>query len=714
MLDAGAALRPGVGRKDVLPHIEGYAIQSVLGRGGMGVVYEAVQEKLGRRVALKLLPAVASSPELVKRFQHEAANSAKLHHTNIIPIYDFGESRDGYYYVMELLEGRPLSDVLQCFMSMDMSAARMTTIARILGTPSISPDTAESRIEPSSDPSKLDYTEQTSGRDRRYYQTVAKWVADIADALHYAHQQGIIHRDVKPGNIFICSDGRAVLLDFGLVKVIGDESFTMTGATLGSGAYMSPEQIGAKRMPLDERTDIYSLGATLYEMLTFRLAFVAPERSQLFNLILTSEPTPARKIVPSVPADLETICLKAMEKAPAARYQTGKAMADDLHLFLRDLPIGAKPPSTLGRGIRYVKRHRTGAIASVAVFLFLVAATVAVAYQNHARESRLSGLVKEGSSYMRLGQWENAEDTFYEVLEMEPESFRGLVNLAITKKEMYYNRRDGKLLDEANSLLDQVLRVRPQRKEIWNMKGIILRTQGALDEALEALRRSKDLDDKYYSTWVNMGSVYALQGDLQAAESHLRHGVGLLEDERDPLPWHNLAAVQVQMAKSEALESIEAALAADKMAGKKGIPAQLLRAKLHLALKEHLDAKEALRYAIAADVNSVEEQGNARLKRVLAWAYMRNEQWAEAAEAAQAALQQGDVASYPHFILAAAEARRGANEVAREHVAQALAAWPEQLQQRGFQAYVEGGLIWFDSQEGLLALQREAAANAVR
>ncbi len=318
---------------------------------------------------------------------------------------------------------------------------------------------------------------------------------------------------------------------------------------------------------------------------------------------------------------------------------------------------------------------------------------------------------------MRLGQWENAQSTFYEVLEMDPQSFPGLVNLAITKKEMYYDRRDGELLEDANGLLDQVLQLQPERKEIWNMKGIILRTQGALDEAIEALRKSKDLDDEYYSTWVNLGSVYALQGELEYAETHLQHGVRLLEEarelleaERDPLPWHNLAAVQLQLAKPEALESIEASWAADRMAGKKGIPAQVLRAKLHLELKEHLDAKEGLRYAIAADVNSIEEHGNARLKRVLAWAYLRNEQWAEAVDAAQAALQQGDVPSYPHLILAAAEARRGANDVARAHLAQALAAWPERLQERGFQAYVEGGLIWFDGLEGLLALRREAAA----
>ena len=145
-----------------------------------------------------------------------------------------------------------------------------------------------------------------------------------------------------------------------------------------------------------------------------------------------------------------------------------------------------------------------------------------------------------------------------------------------------------------------------------------------------------------------------------------------------------------------------------------GIPGPLLRAKLHLELKEHQAAEQALRYAIAADVNSIEEHGHARLKRVLAWAYLRNEQWAEAVDAAQAALQQGDVASYAHLILAAAEARRGAHDVAREHAAQALAAWPERLQERGFQVYVEGGLIWFDSLEGLLALQREAAANAER
>jgi tetratricopeptide (TPR) repeat protein len=472
---------------------------------------------------------------------------------------------------------------------------------------------------------------------------------------------------------------------------------------------MSPEQCsGAKKVPLDSRTDIYSLGASLYEVLTFQPAFAAEDRSELFHQIMDREPTPPRKLIPSVPADLDTICLKALEKAPPARYQTAKEMADDLHLYLRDLPIVARRVGPVGRAIRFIKRHRAATLAAVAVCLLMLAVSVAVVYQRNARQERLFALITEGGTFMKLAQWENAETAFYRVLDEESHNFRGLVNLAIAKKELYYKKKDDRYLEESNKLLDRVLEIEPRRNEIWNMKGIVLRTQGALDEAIAALKRSLELNDKYYSTWVNLGSVYTLQGNLEQAERHLKSGAELMAVSNDSLPWHNLAAVQLQLDRPEALESIQNALRADKVADRKGVPSQLLRAKLHLQLSGHVDPSLALRYASVAETNSVDDSGNPRLKRTAALAYLRTEQWTPAVEAAKLALEYGDAPSYPNLILAIASAELGNRELASQHLENARSAWPEDLPEYGYQASIRGGLLWLDSEAELQGLLQEA------
>ena len=203
-------------------------------------------------------------------------------------------------------------------------------------------------------------------------------MADAAEALHYAHQQGLIHRDIKPSNFMLCRDGRIMIVDFGLVKTAGEHSVTATGSLIGTYRYMSPEQVGAKRIAVDARSDVYSLGASLYELLTLRPAFPATEQSELLRQILFDEPVRPRKLAPTVPVDLQTICLKALEKSPNRRYATAQAMADDLSFYLRDLNIVARPQGPVRRFMKLVRRRRLETIALVALLLLVVAGVTGV------------------------------------------------------------------------------------------------------------------------------------------------------------------------------------------------------------------------------------------------------------------------------------------------------------------------------------------------
>jgi serine/threonine protein kinase/Tfp pilus assembly protein PilF len=666
---------------DILPEIEGYDMLRVLGRGGMGVVYEAIQKKLERTVAVKLLPTMLSSaqPTLVKRFQDEAANAARLNHPNIIPVYDFGKCRDGYFYVMERLEGQPLDAVIKTIGEMDYSGAAATSMADVVGS-SPSPGTQARETEDDSG-----FSSRTTGRDRQYYQHAAAWIADIADALDYAHQQKVVHRDIKPSNIFVCSDGRIILLDFGLVKVMGDESVTVTGALVGSLRYMSPEQVGgAKRAVVDHRTDIYSLGASLYEMLTFRPAFTGQDQADLFQKILHQDPHSPRKFISTVPPDLETICLKALEKQSSGRYESAKQMADDLHLFQRGLPIVARPVGPIGRTIRFVRRNRVATVITFALGLVVATTAAAAVIQRNAHHTRLAALVSEASSYMRLGQWRSAQSSLLEVLQVEPESFSGLVNLAITKKELYYASKEPSLLDEAAVLLDRALSVDAQRKEIWNLLGIVRRTQGDLDAAIEALQTALKLDDAYAPTWNNMGSVYALKGDLEESESSLKQGV--LKGPDDVLAWHNLAAVQLALGKSDVVDSLSRALAIDRSS----ISGLLLKARVHLSLEGHVLPSEALRYAIAADVNRGEGHTDGRVMLILARAQLMNSLWEDVVLTCSRLVESGGDKIWGRLLEASARYELGDQDASKQIARELGSSAPA-----GPHCVVERGYLWF-------------------
>ena len=319
---------------DVIParaQLGDYRILREVGRGGMGVVYEAEQVSLGRRVALKVLPfAAAIDPKQRQRFQIEAQAAAQLHHPHIVPIFGVGCDHGIHYYAMQFVEGRSLAAILHEL----RSSGETSAVARGGPFASDHQERAESDTVSvgssglaSSGQSLLGTAVGPVQRDRVFCRHIARLGAEAADALDHAHGLGILHRDIKPANLLIDPLGALWITDFGLARFPSDLSLTHTGDMVGTLRYMSPEQALARRGVVDQRTDIYALGATLYELLTLRPAFDGRDHQELLRQIALDEPIRPRRLNPAVPRDLETIVLKAMAKDPSCRYPTAQDLA---------------------------------------------------------------------------------------------------------------------------------------------------------------------------------------------------------------------------------------------------------------------------------------------------------------------------------------------------------------------------------------------------
>ncbi len=371
--------RPG----DVLGDFE---IIGEVGRGGMGVVYRARQISLNRVVALKVLPStLGQTAKAVTRFKKEARAAAKMHHTNIVPVYAQGEHEGHFYYAMELVDGSSLAEVIKADPArvrpgyQSPTRSKDGTVTPIEETTSA--DVASSAID------------LRSVRLRQQWSRLALLVSGAAEGLAHAHKQGVIHRDIKPQNLMLGTDGQLHIMDFGLARLLDEPSVTVTGEMLGTPAYMSSEQIGADRKKIDHRTDIYSLGVTLYELLTGQQPFTGATREQIIARIYADEPRPPRKLSPQAPIDLDTICMRAMEKDPRRRYQSAAEMAADLRRFAEDRPILSRRVSAMEKAVKWVRRHP--AITAI-IFLGLTIAigatlwTVQTVKDRHTRANALT------------------------------------------------------------------------------------------------------------------------------------------------------------------------------------------------------------------------------------------------------------------------------------------------------------------------------------
>jgi serine/threonine-protein kinase len=386
-----------------LSRLGDFRIIREVGRGGMGVVYEAEQISLGRHVALKVLPhqEPAGSTKL-RRFLFEARAAARLHHSNIVPVFGVGDQDGVHYYAMQFINGQGLDVVFAELRAEAEGSATMTlsVTASLVATGSFpvdrdTPGTAVSEVMSAGDAGEsgpsADVAEETattasggptspsstaSGPRTAYYRAAARVGRDVAEALAYAHSQGILHRDIKPSNLLLDVDGTVWITDFGLATGEGAGALTETGDVVGTLRYMAPERFDGWS---DPRSDVYSLGATLYELLTLRPLFDDSHRARLMKMVAHQAPVPPRKVDPSIPLDLETIVMKAIAKEPSHRYDSAEQMAEDLRRYLEGRPILARRIGPLERLSRWSRRNPTVAASLGAVILTLSLASMGMA-----------------------------------------------------------------------------------------------------------------------------------------------------------------------------------------------------------------------------------------------------------------------------------------------------------------------------------------------
>ena len=371
-LDATAKFATGSNVEDRLTGktIGDFEVEELLGAGGMGMVYKARQISLNRVVALKVLPPQLNSPHAARRFKAEMEAAARLRHPNVVSVHTTGRDQGMLYFAMDLVEGQTLGQVIR--------GLQANPVPEIASCPRALSATEKTIKRTATAPAATETVVQRELKSN-YFDWVAATLASVADGLEYAHSLNLIHRDIKPTNLLLSSEGQVHISDFGLARDVSEPGITQTGEVLGTPYYMSPEQISASAT-IDSRTDVYSLGATLFELLTLQPPFPGKQRDQVLSRITSEDLVKPRKINHRIPKDLETICLKALAKRPNERYGAAREMASDLRRFLRREPIQAKRAGITERSFKWIDRHRglATSLAALPLCIAIVATTFAL------------------------------------------------------------------------------------------------------------------------------------------------------------------------------------------------------------------------------------------------------------------------------------------------------------------------------------------------
>jgi eukaryotic-like serine/threonine-protein kinase len=479
-----------------------FRIVREIGRGGMGVVYEAVQEPLGRRVALKVLPAaVQLHGHYLDRFRREAQAAARLHHTNIVPIFGVGEASGIHFIAMQFIDGA----------GMDKARA-----AQRVG-----------------------------------FHEVARIGLQVADALAHAHAAGVLHRDIKPSNLLIDKSGAVWVTDFGLAKLADGEDLTGSGDFLGTLRYAAPERLSGAG---DERSDVYSLGATLYEFLTGRPVFDAATRDQLVRQVAQDEPPRPRRIDPAIPRDLETVVLKALAKAPGQRYASAGAMADDMRRFLDGRPVAARRASPVEQAWRWCRR-RPAVASLLALLTTALLALLVVSLVGNARLS--NALTRVGEERDRaeanaIAAQQAKEAALTNLRRARQAVDRMLAQVGALKLQgvplVEKVRRE--LLEDALKYSEQFLNENPSDPELrWELAAAYLRVGNLREllgddksaaeanrkgvELLTALRaefpNAPDYEHDLAKHFNNLGQQLKLAGRMRESEAAYREAISIHE-----------------------------------------------------------------------------------------------------------------------------------------------------------------------------------------
>jgi serine/threonine protein kinase len=432
-----------------------YRIIRQLGQGGMGVVYEAEQETLGRHVALKVLPRQALlKTTYLERFRREAKAAAKLHHTNIVPVFGVGECDGTHYYAMQFIPGEGLDKVLRdlrwlratpgaptaAAQPSDASVAQSLLTGHFIAQAATPAQEQSARpaasVPTASDGAYSSSTLSAGGPEAHYFRGIARIAVQVADALAYAHRQGILHRDIKPSNLLLDQQGTVWVTDFGLAKAEGADDLTQTGDIVGTIRFMAPERFDGRSLP---QSDVYALGVTLYEMLTLRPAFDDTNKGRLVSKVLHEPPVSPRKLDPRIPRDLETVVLKCLAKVPAERYGSAEVLAEDVRRFLADRPILARRSTWRERTWRWCRRNP--AVATLSTLLLLILVITAV-----------SGVVMSLRLKDALGQAETDRDKAQDAeLEGKRRLFQSYVSEADAKR---MSQRPGQRFDTLRRVCD--------------------------------------------------------------------------------------------------------------------------------------------------------------------------------------------------------------------------------------------------------------------
>ena len=635
--NAAAGFAGGAGRSEAEPEPESsdekrlgdFRLLREIGRGGMGVVYEAQQISLGRRVALKVLPfAAVLDSKQIARFKNEAQAAAQLDHPNIVSVYAVGSDRGVHYYAMQLIDGQPLDRAVEDLRKTSLSG--QGCVETTAGSPDTVDDAQDQ--EDAYYAANHSFLTQLSTDKGRYFRAVMRLGIQAAEALQAAHEFGVIHRDIKPSNLLLDGEGKLWVTDFGLARCQSDKALTCTGDLIGTMRYMSPEQTRGQSALVDQRTDVYSLGATLYELLTLEPAFPGDDGPELLRRLAEQDPRPLKQLQPKVPTDLQTVVHKAMARRREERYTTAQELADDLRRVLEGKPTVAKPPTVADRLAKWTRRHQGLVIAAVSVFLLaaigLASATVLIAgekvraEENAQKADRNFRSAQDTVEYLlkigdRLAEVPGADNVrqelfggalrYYQRFAEEAKDDPSLrADLALTHSKI------GSLADKIGStgeaiaaqedaleLFRQLADDNPDRVEYRsnlalceNNLALVLARVGRTEEARQAYEKAiriqadlatrSDSDRQFLGSLadfhMNLGKLQNETGDCEKAESSLLEAIRLQERLREDDPenaeylrglaasCNNLGAIYVSTNPGRAIELYEKALRSLKKA----------------------------------------------------------------------------------------------------------------------------------------------------